>query len=436
MQAVVESASEIDREIKLIIPHSELHEAIEKRIRDTAKNIRLDGFRPGKVPLKLVRKRFGQSIRHELASALMEKALQDALEKNSLSPIGQPQIDNLKMEEGKDLSFTAKIEIFPEVIIEMLSGIEVEQIKCSVSDNNISELIKSLQKQRANFRIESEKVIKLGDEVIISFSGKIDGIEFEGGQSDKFTLKIGDGKMIPGFEDGIIGMLSDEKKIIKVVFPDDYSASELQGKQADFDIHVIEHRVPEIPEVDEAFIKSFGVETGQEKDFVAEIKSQMERELEVVLARANKNLVFDKLLDLNRNISLPPKAVSMEIDRLKNEVIRQSGNQKLDPNTIPDGYFKDQPERNVMLGLLMRTLISSLKIEPESKRIQMIAQKMSQAYENVEDFKKGLLSDEKRYKDLEALALEDQVVEGLLKDANILFVEKNYEDVMNQQQTT
>jgi len=323
MQVVLESPSALERQFTITIPTGDVETEFEAKLAETAKRVRIDGFRPGKVPAKVVRQRYGQAIRQEIVSDLMEKSLGEALSEHDVKPIGQPKIDDVKFEEGSDFSFKATFEVFPELDPILVDGDEIEQTTCKVGAADIKEMIATLREQRKSWKESARAVSKEGDRVTINFEGFVDGEAFDGGKGEDHALVLGSGAMIPGFEDGIVGMKKGDSRDIEVTFPEDYQAEELKGKAATFKIEVTKLERGELPTVDEAFIQSFGVESGDEKDFKAELKEQMQRELSLTLKNMNKTKVFDVLLEKNADTPVPESAIKSEIHTLKHQAVER-----------------------------------------------------------------------------------------------------------------
>ncbi|NCX49974.1 MAG: trigger factor, partial [Gammaproteobacteria bacterium] len=383
MQVVLESPSALERQFTITIPTGDVETEFEAKLAETAKRVRIDGFRPGKVPASVVRQRYGQAIRQEIVSDLMEKSLGQALSEHDVKPIGQPKIDDVKFEEGSDFSFKATFEVFPELDPALIDGDEIEQTNCKVGAADIKEMIATLREQRKSWKESARAASKEGDRVTINFEGFIDGEAFEGGKGEDHALVLGSGSMIPGFEDGIVGMKKGDAKDIEVTFPEDYHAENLKGKAATFKIEVTKLERGELPAVDEEFIKAFGVESGDEKDFKAELKEQMERELSLTLKNMNKTKVFDILLEKNGEAPVPEAAIKSEIHALKHQAVeRFGGGQQFDPHQLPDELFTEQAERRVRLGILLGATVKKLELQADTDRVRALIDEMAAAYDD------------------------------------------------------
>jgi len=435
MQVVLESPSALERQFTITIPTGDVETEFEAKLAETAKRVRIDGFRPGKVPASVVRQRYGQAIRQEIVSDLMEKSLGQALNEHDVKPIGQPKIDDVKFEEGSDFSFKATFEVFPELDPALINGDEIEQTSCKVSAADIKEMIATLREQRKSWKESARAASKEGDRATINFEGFIDGEAFDGGKGEDHALVLGSGSMIPGFEDGIIGMKKGDAKEIEVTFPEDYHAEHLKGKAATFKIEVTKLERGELPAVDEEFIKAFGVESGDEKDFKAELKEQMERELSLTLKNMNKTKVFDVLLEKNADTPVPDAAIKSEIHALKHQAVeRFGGGQQFDPHQLPDELFTEQAERRVRLGILLGATVKKLELQADTDRVRALIDEMAAAYDDPEQVVNFYYSNDENLKQVEALAVEEQVAEKLLESAKVKTIDMSYADVMKSRQ--
>lgn len=436
MQVVLESPSALERQFTITIPTGDVETEFEAKLAETAKRVRIDGFRPGKVPASIVRQRYGQAIRQEIASDLMEKSLGQALSDHDVKPIGQPTIDDVSFEEGTDFSFKATFEVFPELDPTLIDGDEITQTQCKIGASDIKEMIATLREQRKSWKESARAAAKQGDRVTIDFEGFIDGETFEGSKGNSHAVVLGSGSMIPGFEDGIVGMKKGESKDIEVTFPEDYHAETLRGKPAVFKIDMSKLERGVLPIVDEEFIKAFGVESGDEKEFKVELKEQMGRELSMTLKNTNKTNVFDVLLDKNADAPVPAVAVHSEIQVLKQQAVeRFGGGQQFDPNQLPDELFKEQAERRVRLGILLGATVKKLELLADTDRVRALVDEMAAAYDDPEQVVNFYYSNDDNLKQVEALAVEEQVAEVLLESAKVKTIDMSYADVMKSRQT-
>ena len=436
MQVILESPSALERQFTITIPNGDVETEFEAKLAETAKRVRIDGFRPGKVPTKVVRERYGQAIRQEIASDLIEKSLGQALSEHDVKPIGQPKIEDLQFEEGADFTFKATFEVFPDLDPALIDGDDVEQVKCKIGAADVKEMIATLREQRKGWKESARAASKNGDRVTINFEGFLDGEAFEGGNGQDHALVLGSGSMIPGFEDGIVGMKKGNTRDVEVTFPEDYHAENLKGKAAVFKIEVTKLERGELPTVDEEFIKTFGVESGDEKEFKAEIKEQMLRELSMTLKNMNKTKIFDVLLEKNSDTPVPESATISEITALKKQAAeRFGGGQQFDPDQLPDELFTEQAERRVRLGILLGATVKKLELQADADRVKGLVDEMATAYDDPEQVVNFYYSNNENLKQIEALAVEEQVAEKLLESAKAKTINMLYADVMKSRQS-
>ena len=436
MQVVLESPSALERQFTITIPTTDIEIEFEEKLAETAKRVRIDGFRPGKVPTKVIRQRYGQAIRQEIASDLIEKSLGQALSEHNIKPIGQPKIDDLQFEEGSDFSFKATFEVFPELDPALVDGDDIEQIKCKIGAADVKEMVATLREQRKGWKESARAASKNGDRVTIDFEGSLEGEAFEGGNGKDHALVLGSGSMVPGFEDGIVGMKKGDARDVEVTFPEEYHAENLKGKTVLFKIAVTKLERGELPTVDEEFIKTFGVESGDEKDFKEEIKDQMTRELSMSLKNMNKTKIFDVLLEKNLDTPVPESAVKSEINTLKQQAAeRFSGGKQFDPNQLPDELFKEQAERRVRLGILLGATVKKLELQADADRVRALVDEMATAYDDPEQVVNFYYSNNENMKQIEALAVEEQVAAKLLESAKAKTINMSYADVMKSRQS-
>ena len=436
MQVVLESPNALERQFTITIPNEDIETEFEAKLAETAKRARIDGFRPGKVPPKVVRQRYGQAIRQEIASDLIEKSLGQALTEHDVKPIGQPKIEDLHFEEGSDFTFKATFEVFPDLDPALVDGDNVEQIKCKINAADVKEMIATLREQRKGWKESARAGAKNGDRVTINFEGFLNGETFEGGSGQDHVLVLGSGSMIPGFEDGIVGMKKGESREVEVIFPEDYHAENLKGKDALFKIEVTKLERGQLPTIDEEFIKAFGVESGDEKDFKAEVKEQMARELSMTLKNINKSKVFDILLEKNSDTPVPETAIKSEINTLKQQAAKRfGGGQQFDPDQLPDELFTEEAERRVRLGILLGATVRKLDMQADADRVKSLVDEMATAYDDPEQVVNFYYSNNDNLKQIEALAVEEQVAEKLLESAKAKTIDMSYADVMKSRQS-
>ena len=323
MQVTVETVSKLERKMRITVPASEISEKVEVKIKQAAAQARIKGFRPGKVPIREVRRRFGPGILQEVSSEVMQQSFAAAVDQQSLKPAGMPEINDVVMELDKDLSFSALIEIFPEIKLGAFEDISVTKPVADVAPQDLETMIEKLREQRKSF-LAVDRAAALEDQVTIDFSGTVDGEAFDGGQAEGNKLVLGSNSMIPGFEDGVVGLKTGDEQDVTVTFPEDYQAEDLAGKQAVFAIKVHEVAESTLPELDDDFFKEFGVEEGGMDAFRVEVQNNMEKELKAAVENRVKTQVMDGLIEVTP-VDSPKALVNEECNRMRQEMVQQFG---------------------------------------------------------------------------------------------------------------
>lgn len=418
MQVSVETLEGLQRRVTVELPAEQVNQAVEKKLQEIAKTVRLDGFRPGKVPLSVVRQRFGQSARQEAWGDLIQHSYYDAITQEGLRPAGDPSIDDIK-DEGEGFAYVANIEVMPEIKINKMDTASVEIIEAEVTDADVDTMIDKLRQQRATFDTV-ERAAADGDQVTISFVGKVDGEEFEGGAAESVPLVLGSGSMIEGFEAGILGASAGDERTVDVTFPEDYQAEHLAGKPAVFDITVQSVAEQILPEVDEDFVKAFGIEDGDVDSFRKDIRDNMERELIQKVKQKNKEAVMDVLLE-QHEMDVPSAMVDDEAKRMMEETkqnMQQQG--AAQPGfELPIDLFKEQAERRVKLGMLVSEIMRQNSLTPSDERIRETVELYASSYEKPEEVIEWYYGSPERLDPVKNLVLEDQVYDLLREEMQV-----------------
>lgn len=434
MKVSVSPVKGLNQEITITVPNKDIQPQVDKKLQDTASQVRLPGFRPGKVPLKVVKQRFGLAVRQEVIGEVMNKTYFEAIQKEHLKPAGMPELEIVAGNDGEGLQYKAKFEVMPELEIKGLDKINVERTTAEVVDTDLDNMLETLCKQHVNWKV-IKRSAKSEDRVKIDFDGCMDGKPFDGGKAENFELVLGSNSMIPGFEKAIEGMKASDEKTLKVKFPKDYHVKELADKPVEFKVTVKEVCEPELPKLDAEFAKKFNVDSLAK--LKKEIRNNMERELEFNLKSKVKNQVMDGLLEHNKT-DVPSAMLKTEIDNLRQQAIDRMGangkkGQKI-PD-LPDELFKEQASRRVNLGLLMAKVIEDSKMKPDAKRVQAMLEKLASMYEKPEDMIKQYKADQQQMAEIEQVVMEEQVVDKILESANLKEVKKTFSEVMNPQNT-
>ncbi|KFF49793.1 trigger factor [Salinicola sp. JS01] len=433
MQVSVETTSQIERRITVQVPASEVDQAVAARLQDTAKRVRLNGFRQGKIPMAVVRQRFGQDVRNEVVSELMRQHYVRAITEESLNPAGYPSIEPTVNQDGKDLEFVATLEVYPEIELQSIAGTEVERPQTEITEADIDQMIETLRTQRAEFQ-PVERGAEMGDQVKIDFQGFLGDEPFEGGAAEGHELELGSNRFIPGFEEQLVGASAGDEKRIQVTFPEDYQAEHLAGQEATFAVKVHEVSAKTMPEVDAEFIKAFGVDDGDFDKFRAEVKSNMEREVKQATQNRVKQQVLEALQAANE-VSVPQSLIDQETDGLKRQAAQQFGlGDDFDVSQLPNELFADQARNRVKVGLLLAEVIKQNELEASDDEIRARAEELATQYQQPEQVVEQYLKNDELKNQIKSAVLEDKAVDKLLAQAQVKDVSMSYEDVLQAAQ--
>lgn len=427
MQVSVESTGDIERKLMIEVPAERVDQEVEKRLKEMRGKVRLDGFRPGKVPLSVVKERYGLSVHQEVAGDVIQQTLFEAAQQEKIKIAGSPTNlvpDALAL--GEPLKYTATVEVYPEVEIGDVSAIEITRQSTDIADADIDKMIEVLRKQQQKWEDVDAAAVD-GNQAVLSFDGTIDGEPFEGGKAEDFTMEIGAGQMIPDFEKAVTGMKAGDEKDADVDFPDDYQAENLKGKTVQFNLKVSAVKEVVLPEVDAEFYKMFGVDDGSEKDFRAEVKKNMERELTQTLKARVKQSVMDGLFDAHE-VTAPSSLVTEEIKQMRAEM---SDNQGYDASTLPEQMFTNQAERRVKLGLIVGEVIKQNDIKKDQDRVDAMLEDLSASYEDPESVIEYYKTNQQAMQTIEAAVLEEMIVDWVLDQAKVTDEVTDFDSIMN-----
>ncbi|MCW8863539.1 MAG: trigger factor [Colwellia sp.] len=431
MQVSVETTQGLERRLTISVPAETVDVEVKNRLRQVAKTQRINGFRPGKVPPSVIQKRYGASVRQEVAGEIMQRSFVDAIVAEKINPAGRPAFTAKSNEDGKALEFEATFEIYPEVELKDLEKIAVERPAVEVTEKDLDEMFETLQKQHQTWK-ENKRKTKKGDKLTIDFNGRVDGEEFEGGKAEGFELELGAGRMIPGFEKEITGMKVGEEKTISVTFPEDYHAENLKGKEAEFDIVVHKTEGPVLPKVDEDFAKLFGVEEGGVEALRKEVGKNMERELTQAVKAKVKEQVIEGLLS-SHEVGVPSALVAQEVDVLRQQAMQRFQGQ-MDPKNLPElpsEMFKEQAERRVKTGLLLGEVIKVNEIKVDDAKVDELIATAASAYEDPKEVIEYYANNKELMQQMQNVALEEQAVELLVEKAKVKDKKASFKDIMN-----
>jgi trigger factor len=428
MQVSVETTSPIERVLTISVPAARVDERVSSEVAKTAKTIRIDGFRKGKVPVSVVKKRYGQGIRMDAVEQIMRDAYVEAIQKESIQPAGMPSIEPKNFAEGADLEFVVKIEVYPEVTLADNASIKVDRVVSDVTDADVDVMLETLRKQNAEWTAV-ERASADGDQVTIDFVGYLGDEAFEGGAAQAHKLVLGSNTMIPGFESGVIGAKAGEERTISVTFPDDYQAENLKGKEATFKITVSEVAEQILPELDDAFVEKFGLADATIDALRAEVRKNMERELNQAIKAKLKNALFDGLLSINE-VEVPSALIDQEVDALRKQAASQFGGEGFDASQLPAELFQDEAKKRAKLGLLISEVIKKDELKVDDDRVRAFLEDMAQAYQEPQQVIDFYLKNKEQMSQVQSAVLEEQVVDKLLESAQVTEVTLGYEDAI------
>jgi|TARA_B110000240_G_scaffold184580_1_gene219350 trigger factor len=434
MQVSVEANKGLERRLTITVPAESIDSAVKSRLQQLGKTQRINGFRPGKVPVNVIKKRYGQAVRQEIAGEVMQRNFYEAITQEKITPAGMPTFEMKIDEDGKDLEYVAAFEVYPEVEVKDVAKIEVEKPAVEITDSDLSNMIETLRKQHATYK-EVEREAENDDKVTIDFSGTIDGEEFDGGKSEGFALEMGKERMIPGFEKPIVGAKIGDEVIADVTFPEDYHAEKLKGKVAQFTINIKKIEQLDLPQVDEEFAKLFGIEDGNIEALHDEVRKNMQRELDQTLKASVKEQVITGLLEKNI-IDLPKALVDQEIDALREQAKQrfsqqQGGNIDNMPE-LPADLFEENARKRVSIGLLLGEVIKTNELRVDTAKVDVLIETAASAYEDPKEVIEYYKTNDELMQQMNNVAMEEQAVELLLEQAKVKEVNKSFDEIMNK----
>ncbi|WGE35454.1 trigger factor [Actinobacillus genomosp. 1] len=430
MSISIETLEGLQRRVTITVAADKIEAAYKEQLKGYAKNARVDGFRKGKVPHAIIEQRFGLAARQDVLSDEMQRAFFDAVIAEKINLAGRPTFTPNNYQPGQEFSFTATFEVFPEVELKGLENIEVEKPVVEITEADLDKMIDVLRKQQATW-VESQEAAKAEDRVVIDFVGSVDGEEFEGGKATDFALAMGQGRMIPGFEEGIVGHKAGEQFDIDVTFPEEYHAENLKGKAAKFAITLKKVENIVLPELTEEFVKKFGAAKTVE-ELRAEIKKNMQRELKNAVTARVKNQVINGLIAQNE-IEVPAAAVAEEVDVLRRQAVQRFGGKPEMAAQLPAELFEADAKRRVQVGLLLSTVIGTNELKVDEKRVEETIAEIASAYEQPAEVVAHYAKNRQLTENIRNVVLEEQAVEVVLAKAKVTEKAASFDEVMAQQ---
>ena len=431
MQVSVENTSALERRMTIAVPAERVENEVNKRLQQTARRAKVAGFRPGKVPMSVIRQRFEADARQEAFGDLVQASFYEAIVEQKLNPAGAPAVEPKSFEKGKDLEFVAIFEVFPEFTVSGLESISVERLSAEVADADLDKMLDVLRKQNTRFEV-AERAAQNDDQVNIDFVGKIDGEAFAGGSAKGTQLVLGSGRMIPGFEEGLVGAKAGEERVVNVTFPEDYQNLDLAGKAAEFTITVNSVSAPQLPELNEEFFAQFGIKESTLEGFRTEVRKNMERELRQATKTKVKNQVMDGLLAANP-IEVPKALLENEVNRLRVQAVQQFGG-NIKPDQLPAELFEEQAKRRVVLGLIVAEVVKQFDLKPDDAKVREMIEEMASAYQEPEQVIAWYYKTDQQLNELRSVVLEEQVVDTVLQKATVTDKSVSYEEAVKPAQ--
>ena len=437
MQVKVESNSGLERTVTVEVPEDKIATEVESRLKSLSQTTRIQGFRPGKAPFRIIQQRYGDQVRQEVVGKVLQSSLSEAITQENLRLAGNPEIGKFDAEQGKGLSYTAKFEVLPEIKLNPVEELEIEKASCEVTEEDIDKMIDVLRNQ--NFELQDADREAAAEDILeVDYTGYIDGEPFDGGSATDFKIDLSQKRLIDGFEAGLIGKKAGEEVTLNLEFPENYHVGNLAGKPVEF--KVVVKRVSEkvLPEVNEEFYKKFGIEEGGAEAFRRQIKDHMTSEVEQVLRNRLRESVMNALREANQ-VELPLVLVNQEKQRLRTQFDQNLKNQGLNIEDMKhpddDGLFEEKARERVSLQLVIAELIRSHDIKADESRVRELVMKYAQNYQDPAAIMNWYYSDKNRMAEVEAQALENEVVDWVIERAKVTNSNQTFDECMNKGQT-
>lgn len=430
MQVSVETVSSLQRRMTVQVPAERIDQEVDRRLRSLMKRVRIDGFRPGKVPLKEVQRRYGAGVFQEVMGEVVQSSYQEAIAQEKLQPAGGPNIEPKTMGPGKGLEYVATFEVFPAVELADLGQVEAVRPQVEIAEADVDKVIETLRRQHRTFT-NVDRPARQGDQMILDFEGRLDGEAFDGGKAESALVELGEGRMLPAFEHQLEGLVAGEERTIDVSFPEGYPAEKLAGRTAQFDIRVLEVKEPSLPAVDEDFARLFGIEEGGVPRLREEVRANMQREVDQTIKNRVKGQVMDALYKVH-TVELPEALVREEIDRLRQQAGARFGQQAQGQN-FPDGLFTDEARRRVALGLIIRELVRANNLSVDPDKVRAALETMAAGYEDPRQVINYYRTNPQAMNGLESVVLEEEVVDWVVTQARVTDKPMSFDELMNPQ---
>ena len=425
------SKADINQSLDIVVPSAEIEEQVKLKLKAAQKDSKLKGFRKGKAPMDVVTSIYGPEIRQEVLWDLASKSFSKQAQEKDLKIVSRPNLVPEKLEEGKDAKFKATFEVYPEISLAKMNKISYTNYLCQISDDDLDKTVQNLQKRLSQWE-PTDEISQEGYQVKINFVGKIDGEEFEGGTAEDFTVEIGSKSMIEGFEDGLVGLKKGDSKTLELVFPEDYGKKELASKPVNFETQVNEVLKAKLPELNQEFFKSTGIEADDIDSYKTEVRNKLEEDLLNILDGKVKQSLYDALLEANE-FEVPSAMIESEVSNMKQDTARRMGldPKDMNPDLFPDETFTEEATKRVKVGILLNTLIQERELKPDADKVKEIIEERAKNYKDPQQVINYFYSDDEQLRNIESISLEEQVVDALMAEAKSIEESISYEDCVS-----
>jgi trigger factor len=431
MKFSFKTKADINQSLDIVVPKKDIEDQVLSKLKTAQKDSKLKGFRKGKAPMDVVTSIYGPEIRQDVLWDLASKTFSKLAQEKDLKIVSRPNLMPEKIEEGKDAKFKATFEVYPEVKLSKMSKISYTNFLCEISEEDLDNTVTNLQKRLSQWE-PTDQISKDGDQIKINFVGTIEGEEFEGGTANDFTVEIGSKSMISGFEDGLIGLKKGDKKTLELMFPEDYGKSDLAGKPVNFDTEVNEVLSSKLPELNEEFFKSTGIEADGIETFKKEVRTKLEEDLVNILSGKIKQSLFDALLEANE-FEVPSSMIDSEVSNMKQDTARRMGMDPKDmnPDLFPDETFAGEATKRVKVGILLNKIIEDKELKPDADKVKEIIEERAKNYKDPQQVINYFYSDDEQLRNIESISLEEQVVDSIKLEAKSSDENVSYEDCVS-----
>ena len=425
------SKADINQSLDIVVPSAEIEEQVKLKLKAAQKDSKLKGFRKGEAPMDVVTSIYGPEIRQEVLWDLASKSFSKQAQEKDLKIVSRPNLVPEKLEEGKDAKFKATFEVYPEVSLAKMNKISYTNYLCQISDDDLDKTVQNLQKRLSQWE-PTDEISQEGYQVKINFVGKIDGEEFEGGTAEDFTVEIGSKSMIEGFEDGLVGLKKGDSKTLELVFPEDYGKKELASKPVNFEAQVNEVLKAKLPELNQEFFKSTGIEADDIDSYKTEVRNKLEEDLLNILDGKVKQSLYDALLEANE-FEVPSAMIESEVSNMKQDTARRMGldPKDMNPDLFPDETFTEEATKRVKVGILLNTLIQERELKPDADKVKEIIEERAKNYKDPQQVINYFYSDDEQLRNIESISLEEQVIDILKEETKSTDENISYEDCVS-----